>query len=68
VELEIENQFAFLKTICYKKAMKYDRAQKEYHKLKEIFNSRTGEKLAKQIFMSLMLPMHVNRKCVEDAV
>jgi hypothetical protein len=48
--------------------MKYERAQKEYHKLKKIFNSRTGEKLAKQIFMSLMLPMHVNRKIVEDAV
>ena len=37
VELDIENQFAFLKCICYKQGKNYDKCQKEYQKLEKIF-------------------------------
>ena len=40
VKLGIENQFAFLQTICYKKLQKYGKAQREYDRLKEIFQKR----------------------------
>lgn len=37
VKLDIENQFSFLKTICYKQAGNYEKCQKEYQKLERTF-------------------------------
>lgn len=68
VALDIENQFTFLQSICYKQFQHFDKSQKEYRKLEAIFRSRQGYKLAKYVFTNLMLPMQVQRKIVENYV
>ena len=66
--LDIENQFTFLQSICYKQSQHFDKSQAQYKKLEEIFKSRQGFKLAKCVLTNLMLPMQVNRKIVENYV
>ena len=66
VGLNIEDQFIFLKAICYKKLLKPKQSQREYTKLESIFRSRQGFKVAKLVFTNLMLPVQINRKLVEN--
>ena len=65
VELNIDDQFTFLKAICHKKAFNFEDCQKEYRKLEKTFQSRQGFRLAKCVFTNLMLPMQIDRKVIE---
>lgn len=66
VKLDIEYQFQFLEAITYKKANKFEKSQKEYKKLENVFQARLGERMARYIFTNLMLPMQSDRKIVEN--
>lgn len=46
--------------------MEYEKCQKEYKKLENIFQQRQGFRLAKLVFTNLMLPMQIDRKIVEN--
>ena len=57
VKLDIEDQFRFLQSICYKRANKFELSQYEYGALEKIFQQRQGIRMAMFVFTNLMLPM-----------
>ena len=55
--MDIEDQFRFLQSICYKRANKFELSQYEYGALEKIFQQRQGIRMAMFVFTNLMLPM-----------